>query len=137
MRFPLYSCSTLVYKLILITQVLDGRIDTVNVAEEVRFESDSFISGDESNNQLLAALLVIGEEGEFIDALGLAWDLPDSIHDTPERSEVWGEWCVEIMRFIVVKSKPRRAIRDATIAMESLLLMGGEAELLDALRGRG
>jgi len=94
---------------------------------------------EDLNNQLFVALLVEGEEDELVDALGLAWNLPSIIHDTPERSELWAKHCVEIMKSIVANSKPRQAIRDATLVMETTLLKLGKFELcsMDALCGRG
>jgi len=138
MRSPPYSDSTSVLELIPIAQVLGGRIETLNVAEDVHFEPNS--GADEGlKNQIFLALHVRGEEGELIDATGLAWGVPSLIHDTPERSEVWAKHCVEVMKSIIAGSKPRQAIRDATIFMETAILMRGEVELcsVDALCGRG
>ena len=122
-----------------ITQVLDGCVRTIDVAKEVRFEPNLSMEGEDPNNQLYIALLVIGEQDEVVDALGLFWSLPSFIHDTPERSKIWAKHCVEIMKSVIVNSRPRNAIKDATFAMETALLMRGELELcsLDALCGRG
>lgn len=97
------------------------------------------MEGEDPNNQLYIALLVIGEQDEVVDALGLFWSLPSFIHDTPERSKIWAKHCVEIMKSVIANSRPRNAIKDATFAMETALLMRGELELcsLDALCGRG
>ena len=88
------------------------------------------------NDRLYAVLIVMGEEDEITDSTGLAWSLPHSIYDTPERSEMWAKRCVEVMKIVVVHSKPRRAIKDATTVMETILLMRGEFDLypVDALR---
>lgn len=107
--------------------------------ENVHFQPGSWEDVEDPSDQIYVALLVPGEEGELLDATGLAWGLPDAIHDTPRRSQIWADHCVEIMKWVIVHSKPRQAIKDATGTMETVFLMSGEPELfsMDALRGRG
>lgn len=94
---------------------------------------------DDIYDKLYVALLVRGEDGEIIDALGLSWGLPYSIYDTPERSEIWARHYMGVAKSIVINSKPRRAIRDATFMMETAFLTLGKLELcsVGALGGRG
>ena len=124
--------------LIPIAQVIGGRVGPLNVREEVHFEPGSGMD-EEDESQLYTVFLVMGEENEPIDAHGLSWNLQNSIHDTPERCEVWANRCVEVMKAVVAHGKPRQAIRDATVTMETGLLMRGELELcsVEALRGQG
>lgn len=124
-RSPSFSGSTSALELIPIIQVLSGRIEAVNV-DDVCFESDSSTDGDDLDNNLFLTLLVKGEGGQLFEATGLAWEVPDLIQGTPKRSEMWAKYCVEIMKSIVVNSKPRKAIRDATLAMGTILLRCGE-----------
>ena len=127
--------------MISIAQILDGYVEPLNVEKDVHFHLGEHVNKEDLHDQLYASLLVIGENDELTDALGLSWGLPrpSLIYDTPGRSEIWAKHCVEIMKFVVAQSKPRRAIRDATIAMETTLLARGELELcsMDALWGRG
>lgn len=74
------------------------------------------MANEEDVNRLFAAALVFEEE-EVTDALGLSWTLPSFVRDTPERSAICAERCVDIAKTIVTTSKPRRAIRDATALM--------------------
>lgn len=92
----------------------------MNVAEAVHFEPGSNV--EDLHSQLYLALLVEGEEGELTDATGLAWELPNFIHDTPERSEMQAKNCVAVLKSVVANSKPRHAIRDGSLAMEAALL---------------
>lgn len=100
----------------------------MDVAKTVIFQPDSHVDRESIHNQVYLALLVRGEEGELIDAIGLAWELPNLIEDTPERSEIWEKRCVEVLRSVVANSKPRHAIRDATLAMKTTLLVRGELD---------
>jgi hypothetical protein len=120
-----------------ISQVLDGRVEPLYV-NGVQFEPGSNAEED-PNDQLYAALIVMGEEDEVIDFVGLRWNLPTTIHDTPARSEFWAECCVDVMKSAILYGKPRQAIRQATLAMETALLKNGVFKLcsVDALYGRG
>lgn len=100
----------------------------MDVAKTVIFEPDAHMGREEAHNQVYLALLVKGEEGELIDAIGLAWELPNPIHDTPERPGMWVEYCVKVLRSVVANSKPRHAIRDATYTMETTFLVRGELD---------
>lgn len=139
MRLPSCSALALIIELIYIGQVQDGHIKTLDVMKEVNFESNSRMDGEDLIDQLYVALLVLGEEDELIDALGLSWGLPNWIYDTPERSRIWGIVCIEVMRSVVANSKPRRAIRDATLLMEIVILKPGRFDFctMDDSRGRG
>ena len=94
----------------------------MDVAKAVIFKPGSSV--EDIHNQLYLALLVNGERGERIDVIGLAWDLPSSTHDEPGGSELWEE----ILKLVVLNSKPRHAIRDATLAMETGLLVRSELQ---------
>ena len=139
MRLPSCSALALIIGLIYIGQVQDGHIKTLDVMKEVNFESNSRMDGEDLIDQLYVALLVLGEEDELIDALGLSWGLLNCIYDTPERSRIWGIVCIEVMRSVVANSKPRRAIRDATLLMEIVILKPGRFDFctMDDSRGRG
>jgi hypothetical protein len=85
-------------------------------------------------DNLYIALLVRGKDDQLIDALGCAWGLPYSIYDTPERSEIWADHCVDVLKSIVVNSKPRHAIRDATLIMEAAFpKLSGPREVMPLL----
>lgn len=86
----------------------------------VRFKPGSHV--EDPHTQLYLALLVEGEEGELIDATGLAWDFPNLTYDTSERSEMQARYCVAVLKSVVADSKSRHAIRDGTLAMETALL---------------
>ena len=139
MRLPSCSASAPILELIYIGQVQDGHIKTLDVMKEVNFEPDARMDGEDLIDQFYVALLVLGEGDELIDALGLAWGLPNGIYDTPERSRIWGIVCMEVMRSVVANSKPRRAIRDATLLMEIVILKPGRFDFcsVDSSRGRG
>ena len=104
------SSGTSVVALIPITQILGGRVGPLplNVGEET------------PSNRVYAVLVVIGEEGELTDTNGLCWELSSLTPDTSEVSEVWAKHYVEVMKSVVVHSKPRRAVRDAATTMEIL-----------------
>ena len=123
MRLPFYFVSAVVLELISTMKVLSGRIKALNVAKVVQFLPGSLIRGKDPLDNLYIALLVRGKDDELIDALGCAWDLPFSINDTPQRSEIWAENYLDVLKSIVVNSKPRHAIRDATLMMETTLPM--------------
>lgn len=110
----------------------------MNVAKDVNFEPGSAAGEGDIHNNLYLALLVLGKDDELIDAVGLAWSLPSSIYDTPLRSKIWAKYCIDVAKVIVVNSKPRHAITDATLMVEFTLLTLGESDLcaLDAFRGR-
>lgn len=111
----------------------------MNVAKDVHFQPGSHTEGEAPLDNLYIALLVKGKEDELVDALGLAWGLPSSIHDTPQRSKIWAKHSVDVVKSIVVNSKPRHAIRDATLMMESAFLALGMLDVfsVDAWCGRG
>ena len=137
MRLPLRFASTPAPELIPIGQILDAHIKTLDVMKEVDFESNPRTAdGEVLVDQFYVTLQVWGEEDEFIEVLGLPWDFPNHIDDTPERSQIWAGLCVEVMKSIVVNSKPRDAIRDATLMMENAILNIRRFDLcfVDALR---
>lgn len=117
-------------------QVLDASVEILNVDEHVHFEK---VPRGDVRNKLYAALLVFGEDGEIIDDFGLCWYLPGCVYDTPERSEMWAEHYAEVMKFVIANSKPRHAIGDAILTMETALRTLGRSGLgsVDAfLRGK-
>ena len=116
----MYPNLTSAVALIHIVQVLGGRVKPLNVDEEVIFESDSDVDEERPNNRIYAALLVMGEEGELTDATGLCWELTKLTRDAPEVSEEWAKHCVDVVKWVVAYSKPRRAFRDAAAVMEIL-----------------
>ena len=119
MRLPSHFASTPAPELITIGQILEAHIKTLDVMKEVNFESNPRTAdGEVLVDQFYVALQVWGEEDEFIEVLGLPWDFPNHIDDTPERSQIWVGLCIEVMKSIVVNSKPRDTIRDATLMME-------------------
>ena len=122
MRSPFHPNSTSAVGLIAIVQILDGHVEPLNVSGEVHFEPGPRVDGEYLNDRLYMALLVMGEEGELTDAIGLSWHLPHIIYDTPEMSEIWAKRCVEVMKPVVELSRPRQAIGDATAIMEVRLL---------------
>ena len=65
------TCQTHFVELILITQVLDGRIETRDAAEVARSERNSTGSGEGAQDRLRLTLLVRGEEGEHADSTEL------------------------------------------------------------------
>lgn len=125
MRLPLCSATPTVLELTLITQVLDGHIEPLNVVKDVHFQPGSRLDEEDPCDRLYVALLVRGEDDELIDALGLSWSLPSLIYDTPMRSEIWAKYCVDVAKSILVNGKPRHAIRDATLLLEATCPMLG------------
>ena len=137
MKLPSHFASTPALELIPIGQILDACIKTLDVMKEVNFESNPHTAdGEDLVDQFYVALQVWGEEDEFIEVLGLAWDFPNHIDDTPERFRIWAGLCVEVMKLIVVNSKPQDTIRDATLMMENAILNIRRFDLcfVDALR---
>ena len=111
MRLPLRSVSAANLELTSTTKVLSGRVKVMNVAKVVRFLPGSSTDREDPLDNLYIALLVRGKDDEFVDAVGCAWGLPYSIYDTPERSEIWADQYVNVLKTVVVNSKPRHAIR--------------------------
>ena len=126
MRFPSYPTSTSVAALTPVAQILGGRVEFFNIDKEDRSQPGSHMD-EEYLYDLYVGLNVMGEKGEIIEIAGLSWKFPNSACDTPERSRMSAKHCVEVMKSVAAHSKPRRAIRDATVAMESILLARRES----------
>jgi hypothetical protein len=103
-------------------QVLNGRFEVMDVAEVVRPEPNSPADRERLDNDLHLTLLVRGEEGETIDTVGISWDLPNFFREPVERPEMWGKYCVEVLKTVVANSKPRHALRDALLTMKTVVL---------------
>ncbi|KAF9781829.1 hypothetical protein BJ322DRAFT_1078642 [Thelephora terrestris] len=110
-------------------EILDGGIKNLDVMKEVHFQSNSCMYGEDMIDQFYVALLVWGEQDELIDALGLAWGLPNRIYDIPKWSHIWAKVCIDVMKFVITRSKPRHAIRNATLVMEATILKLGRFDL--------
>jgi len=106
-------------------EVLSGRVQVMDMDDVVFHERDSRVAEENLHNRLHLNLLVQGKGGRLIDATGLAWILPDSIPDTPERSSVQARYCVEVLKSVLRNSKPRNAVRDGTLAMETAIMREG------------
>ena len=109
---------------------------------DLRFESGLIPGSDDLKNFLVLTLLVKGKEGELVEAAGFTWEVQDSIQETPERSRMWAGLSVELLQWTVITSKPRQAIRDATLAFSPepvLLRFDGKIKpfSLDSLRRKG
>ena len=93
--------------------------------DAVFHERDSHMTKEGHHNRLYLNLLVEGEGGQLIDAAGLAlvpWKL---MHDTPERSEVQARYCIDVLKEVVRNGKPRDAIKQGTLAMETAIMREG------------
>jgi len=123
MRLPF--CNPPKYRaleLIPVTQVLDGRVRAMNVDDASFYERNSHVPKEDLKNRLYLTLPVDGERGQLIDAISVAWTPTNLTHDTPERSKAKAKHCVEVLKSVVANSKPRNAIRDATLTMETALM---------------
>jgi len=116
------TCQTHSVELTLITQVLDGRIETRDAAEVARSERNSAGGGEGAQDRLYLTLLVRGEEGEHVDSAELVWSFPTPFHDSPERVEMLERCYIEVLKWVVANSKPRHVIRDSMATLRTVLL---------------